>query len=85
MRFMLKVREALKLKKSFKTDSKKELATADESIKFRKTVAEIKKIFQQMISTVYGGKFISMRTGQPVSYDEFGSELKTIPIATFKK
>jgi hypothetical protein len=80
-----KVIEALNLNKTFKAETRAELAKTPEKKQYNELINEIKKVFKRMDKASYGGKYISMRSGKSLSYDEFNEELKTIQNAPFKK
>ena len=79
------VLEALKLNKTFKAETRSELSKTPEKKKYNELINEIKKVFKRMDKASYGGKYVSMRSGKSLSYDEFNEELKTIQNAPFKK
>jgi len=67
-----KVLQPLRLNKSFKADSVSEPEETPEYLQFRDTFKEIKKIFEQMTSTAFGGKYVPMRTGDAITYEKVG-------------
>jgi len=82
--FKSKVLEALKLSKAFKAETRSELAKTPEKKKYNELINEIKKVFKRMDKPSYGGKYVSMRSGKTLRYDEFSDELKTVQNASFK-
>ena len=79
-----KVLEALRLSKTFKANTRSELAKTPEKKKYNELINEIKKVFRRMDKPSYGGKYLSMRSGKTLTYDEFGDELKTVQNTSFK-
>jgi hypothetical protein len=50
----------------------------DEYEEYRKKITNIKELFKTLSPATYGGSFISMRSGQPLPYNKFRNELKSI-------
>jgi hypothetical protein len=78
------VLEPLRLNKTFKAETRSELAKTPEKKKYNELINEIKKVFRLMDKPSYGGKYVCMRSGKTLTYDEFGDELKTVQNASFK-